>query len=187
MSDEKADVHKLRYNLVIVIIYIIGVVLLIRLFNLQIINGEEYRKQSNTRLTRETTLEASRGEILDRTGNKLVTTVMTFSLEFYKTKISTETLNNTLLKIATLLESNEDKYVDNFPIQVNPYKFTINEEEQNTWKERYNINKDYTAQECFDYFKNKYEITEENNENARKIMALRYQIARNGYSTTSRS
>ena len=81
----------------LIIVYIIGVV---QLFNLQIINGEKYRKESNTRLTRETTLEAARGEILDRTGNKLVTTTMNFSIEIYKTKVDNEILNNTLLKLA---------------------------------------------------------------------------------------
>ncbi len=42
--------------------YIIGIVLIVQLFNLQIIHGAEYREQSNTRLTRESTLKADRGE-----------------------------------------------------------------------------------------------------------------------------
>jgi len=40
----------------------------------QIIHGAEYREQSNTRLTRESVLEASRGAILDKTGTSLVNT-----------------------------------------------------------------------------------------------------------------
>lgn len=85
MNKAKLNEHKIRYNIMLIIVYIIGVILLVQLFNLQIINGEKYRKESNTRLTRETTLEAARGEILDRTGNKLVTTTMNFSIEIYKT------------------------------------------------------------------------------------------------------
>ena len=33
---------KIRFNILIAIVYIIGIVLLVTLFNLQIINGEEY-------------------------------------------------------------------------------------------------------------------------------------------------
>lgn len=185
MSDEKANKINLRYNILTIVIYFIGAILLIQLFNLQIIKGEDYRKQSNTRLTRETILESARGEILDRTGNKLVTTTMNFSLEFYKAKISTETLNETLLKIAELLEENNDKYIDNFPVNINPYEFSINEEEQKEWKKRNNIKENFTAQECFEYYKNKYELNNYDNESARTIIAMRYQISKNGYSTTS--
>ena len=77
----------LRFNILTVIIYIIGIVLIVKLFNLQIVHGAEYREQSNTRLTRETTLEAARGAILDKTGAPLVTSSMEFSLEMYKTKV----------------------------------------------------------------------------------------------------
>lgn len=70
--------RKLRYNLLTTLIYIIGIVLLIQLFNLQIVHGEEYREQSNTRLTRESVLKAARGCIKDRTGVDLVTSKTRF-------------------------------------------------------------------------------------------------------------
>lgn len=184
MDKTKSNRHKIRYNIISMFVYVIGVILLVQLFNLQIINGEEYRKKSNTRLTRETVLEAARGEIVDRTGNKLVTTEMNFSLELYKTKIDNETLNNTLLKIANLLEENGDNYIDNFPIEVDPYKFSIGESESISWKKSNNIDEQYSAEQCFNQFKQKYQISEENIQNIRKIIVMRYEIARNGYSNT---
>ena len=75
----------LRFNILTLLIYIIGIILIIQLFNLQIIKGEDYRNQSNTRLSRESKLEASRGKILDKTGNILASTKMGFSIELYKT------------------------------------------------------------------------------------------------------
>ena len=80
-----------------VLTYFVGIVLIIQLFNLQIVHGAEYREESNTRLTRETTLEATRGEILDRTGTALVSSSTKFSLELYKTKIDDNELNNSIL------------------------------------------------------------------------------------------
>ncbi len=184
MDKTKSNKHKIRYNIISMLVYAIGVILLVQLFNLQIIKGEDYRRESNTRLTRETTLEAARGEIVDRTGNKLVTTEMNFSLELYKTKIDNETLNNTLLKIANLLEENSDSYIDNFPIQIDPYKFSVGDSESKSWKKSNNIDEQYSAEQCFNYFKQKYQISEENIQNVRKIIVMRYEIARNGYSNT---
>ena len=82
--------NKLRFNIITLIVYLCGVILLLQLFNLQIIHGQEYREQSDTRLTRQTTLLAARGEILDRTGTVLANNTASVSLELYKTKIDDE-------------------------------------------------------------------------------------------------
>lgn len=182
MNKTKDRRTKLRYNIASTFVYIIGIILLIQLFNLQIVHGEEYREQSNTRLTRESVLEAARGNILDQSGNKLATTTLGYSLELYKTKIDTKNLNDTLLKIAQVLEKNGDAYVDSLPIKVEPFEFTIGEESQKEWKKNNKIEENKTAEECFIILKEKYKISNENNEEARKIMTLRYYISQNGYS-----
>ena len=115
----------LRYNILTVFTYFIGIVLIIQLFNLQIVHGAEYREESNTRLTRETRLEATRGEILDRSGTALVTSSTKFALELYKTKIDDNELNNSILNIVNLLEKYQVSYADSFPIAINPFTFTI--------------------------------------------------------------
>ena len=176
---------KIRYNILSAVVYIIGIVLLVQLFNLQIIHGEEYREQSNTRLTRESTLKAARGNILDQSGNKLASTVAGTNLELYKTKIDTQTLNDTLLKITQVLEKNGDTYLDNLPITINPFAFTMEEENSKSWKKQNNIKEDKSAEECFYILKEKYEISNESIEETRKIMTLRYTISKNGYSSTS--
>ena len=99
-----------RYNLITVVTYVIGVILIVQLFNLQIVHGTEYRQQSNTRLTRESVIEAARGDILDRSGNVLVTSGQKFNLELYKSKIDTDTLNDSILKIINVLEENDTNY-----------------------------------------------------------------------------
>ena len=99
-----------------ILVYIVGIVLIVQLFNLQIVNGKEYRETSNTRLSRETVIKAARGSIKDRTGNLLVTTKMGFNIELYKTKINATTLNKTILNTIKILENNNDKYINNLPI-----------------------------------------------------------------------
>ena len=152
----------LRFNILSLIVYLVGVVLIIQLFNLQIINGESYREQSNTRLSRESTLEAARGNILDSSGNVLATSKMGFSLELYKTKIDDATLNQSILELIKVLEQYGQSYPDSFPINVNPFEFTIEGETLSNWKKNYDLKEEASAEECFNYFKDKYEITTEN-------------------------
>ena len=173
-----------RYNIITIFTYVIGIVLIIQLFNLQIIHGAEYREQSNTRLTRESTLEAARGEILDRSGNTLVTSDQKFNLELYKSKIDTEVLNETILKIINVLDKYNVSYTDSFPISINPFQFTISEEALANWKKNNAVDENATAEQVFYKFKEKYKIQNEDVSEVRKIIAIRYAIVKEGYSST---
>ena len=178
----KSKKSKLRYNIVSALVYVAGIILVVQLFNLQIVRGEGYREQSNTRLSRDSVLEAARGDILDQSGNKLATTKAGYILNLYKTKIDDQELNESLLKITRILEQNDDSYYDNLPILVEPYKFSISEEAQKRWKKQNNIDENKSAEECFNILKERYNIQENDIYNARRIMTLRYTIAKNGYS-----
>ena len=185
MGKEKAKNDRIRYNILTILVYIVGIVLLAQLFNLQIVHGEEYRETSNTKLTRESVLKADRGSIKDSSGTMLASVDAQYSIVLYKTKVNNETLNTTILKLLNILSTNGDSYVDNFLIDVNPYRFKLEEEEsQKKWKKANNINEDATAEEAFNYFKNKYDITSDNVEDIRKILAIRYEISYKGYSST---
>ena len=173
-----------RYNSITIFTYFIGIILIIQLFNLQIIHGAEYREESNTILTRESTLEAARGEILDRSGNVLVTSSQKFDLELYKSKIDTDTLNDTILKIVNVLDKYEVDYTDSFPIKIEPFEFTLAGDSLSNWKKNNDINADSNAEEAFYKFKDKYKIKNENISEVRKIMAIRYAIVKEGYSST---
>lgn len=181
-NDEKK--YNVKYNILSVLVYIIGIILLIQLFNLQIVKGQDFRNQSNTRLTRESVLKAARGNIFDRTGNPIVTNEMGFRLDLYKTKVDNQTLNTTILKIANILEKNGDKYSDNLPISVEPFDFiNMDENAQKTWKKKYKINENASAEDCFYKLKERYKIDSDNIQETRKIMTIRYEIEQNGYSS----
>lgn len=185
MGKGKEKNNRIRYNIITILVYLIGIVLLAQLFNLQIIHGAEYRETSNVRLTRESVLKADRGNIKDNTGTLLAGVEAQNTIVLYKTKVSNQVLNDTILRLINLLSQNGDKYVDNFLMDVNPYRFKLTEEEsQKKWKKANNINEDATAEETFNYFKKKYEITTDNVEDARKIMTIRYEISYQGYSNT---
>ena len=173
-----------RYNIMTIFTYVIGIILIVQLFNLQIVHGAEYRQQSNTRLTRESTLEAARGEILDRSGNILVSSSQKFNLELYKTKIDTKTLNRTLLKIVDVLEKYNISYTDSFPIDVDTFEYKISENTLENWKKNNNIDSEFSAEQAFYKFKEKYKIENKDVNEIRKIISIRYKITVEGYSST---
>ena len=177
------DKNNLRFNILTVIVYIIGIILLIRLFSIQIVHGEEYLEQSSSRLTRETTILAARGNILDRNGNVLAGTKTQYTLELYKSKIDANTLNTTLLEVIKVLEANGDTYKDSFPIELNPIRFDISDENLKTWLENNNLDENLSAEDVLQKFKEKYEINNENIEETRKIIGIRYGIQKEGYSS----
>ena len=186
-TKKKSELEKLnfRFNILSVIVYIIGVVILIKLFDMQIINGQKYREESNTRLSREAKIEAARGSILDRSGNTLVNTDMSFSLEMYKTKVNDELLNDSILLMTTILENNGDSYIDKFPISIEPFEFHfISDEELIEWKKKYNIPETASAEEAFYLMRDKYGIKTDDIKDIRKILAIRYTVAVSGYSAT---
>ena len=179
----KKENTNFRFNVLTVLVYIIGIILIVKLFELQIVKGVEYREISNTRLSRESVLEASRGEILDRSGNVLATTTSSFNIELYKTKIDNQSLNNCILSLIDLFEKNGVAYPNNFPINNEVTAFTIGDENLKKWLDTYKLNETSSPQDVINYFIKKYDINVDDIIKARKIMSIRYEILTKGYSS----
>lgn len=187
MLRQKSEIEKsnFRYNVITTIIYVLGIIILMQLFNLQIVNGNEYRETSNTKLSREGKIEAARGNISDRTGIVLASTDSGFSVEMYKTNVENSVLNHSILTMTSILEQNGDSYINPFPISINPFNYNFNsDEELNAWKKKYKIPETASAEEAFYLFRDKYQIDSEDISEIAKILSIRYAITTQGYSNT---
>lgn len=180
----KKEHTNLRFNILMIIVYIIGAILIVKLFELQIIKGSQYREISNTRLSRESTLEASRGEILDRSGNVLATSTSSFNIEMYKTKSDDETLNNCILNIIKLFEENEVSYPNNFPVNDECTAYTEEGDTLKKWLSKYKLAENTKPEDVVNFFINKYNIKSNDIKEARKIISIRYEMTTKGYSST---
>lgn len=178
------DKKNVRYNILYILVYIVGIILIFQLFNLQIVHGEEYLQRANSRLTRETKIRAARGNILDCNGNVLAGNEIKYALKIYKSKIDEQNLNTTILNAIFVLEKNGDKYNDDFPININPVSFKYeNQERINKWLEENDLADGTTAEQALEYFIDEYSLKQYSLEEARKIIAVRYGIDVNGYSS----
>ncbi len=181
----EVEQSNIRYNVLTAIIYLFGVILIMQLFNLQVVNGSSYREISNTRLSREGKIEAARGRITDRTGVILSSTIDSFSLEMYKTNVDDEILNSSISLMTQILESNGDSYIDDFPVSINPFQFrSSSEEEISAFKSKFKIPETASAEESFYLVRDKYGIKSDDIGEIARILAIRYAITTKGYSNT---
>ena len=179
----KIDSLNSRFTILIILICVVGLILLGQLFNLQIVNGESYREQSEKRLVRDSETYAPRGEIYDRYGKLLVTSEASYILQLYRTKITSEELNNVLLRVAEILERNGDTYYNDFPIDFENMQFKNSDAYMRNWKKSNKIDEDADVYGVIDFYKNKYDIENKDIDEIKKIIAMRYEISSNGYSS----
>lgn len=172
----------------IVVVIMIGV-LILRLYDMQIVNGDGYKNLSDQRISANITEKAPRGEITDRNGRVLVTNRKGYSIKLQKTGIGDDELNAMLLKLFDILEADGKTLGDGLPVtQTEPYEFTFADDAEKTkWVESdKKLTAEMTAAEAVEYYKNVYGIDGELEEfTARKLAGLRYDIKRSGFSINS--
>lgn len=163
------------------IVVIISALFIVILFRLQVVNGSEYRQQSQKKILRSTTIGAPRGEIYDRNGVLLATNKLGFDLEIYKTKISNERLNESILSVINILEKNGDSIRYLLNVQDDKFVFLSKSDEKKLYS-TYKFNTSMTKDEMLEKLYKKYELEKYNEAERFKILQVRYNIGINGYS-----
>ena len=163
-------------------------VIMMRVFYMQIIRGEEYNRISGSRIGVNLVDKAPRGEITDRYGEKLVTNEASYSLALTKADITDEELNGVILKTLSLLDNVPQSTL---PIDENMSFTFSNDDEKKKWfendKYKKYINISMTAKDVFDVLCEKlYKISEEYSLSDRyKILSVRYEADKRGFSPVS--
>lgn len=170
-------------NLVIkTLLLLISLAFLIRLFNLQIVNGSNYRELSQNKMMRTTASVAARGNIYDRNGVVLASSKIGYDVVLYDTSISSEELNGVLLTVANIIEKNKDKVISNLPMTVDGFNF-VSESSKTKFLDTYDFEEDIGYEEALEKLCEKYKIESSLSLAEKlKILNLRYEITRNGYS-----
>ncbi len=101
-------------------------ILSFRLATLTIVEGDTYRDISDNKRLKEIYTTAPRGEIRDRYGRLLAGNKPSFTVQILKDELNIkdkEKKNNALLSLIRLLEEDGVTYVDEFPINLNVFKY----------------------------------------------------------------
>lgn len=156
------------------------------LYDIQIVNGEYYKAQSNATRTYTVSIEAARGEIVDRNGNSLVSNRQGNSIildaAYFPSRSDNEARNTIILNLINLFESNGEEYVNNLPLQIvnGEIAFTDDEDAVATMKSKdmFNLQSYATPQNCFDTMVEEYGLEQYDTETALKIGTIRYELTR---------
>lgn len=120
---------KNRLRLVLIVFLIAFFVLLYRLFDLTIIQGEEYREFSDNNRIKQINLNATRGNIYDHNGEELATNKLVYNLNLYSdrfNRIEKERRKDILIDITTILEEDGLDYLSDYFLGI--YEFMYRDE-----------------------------------------------------------
>ncbi len=177
--------NKRRFIVLKLIMLVMLTAIVVRLFSMQIIDGEVYLHTATSRLVTRSVDKAPRGDILDRYGNVLVTNKSGYSVILRKMSSKNETINETVALIADCLVRTENKIVDTLPISLEaPYKFIFeDDEEEELWLEKNNFSTRAKADDVIMALRNRYEIPYGvNNELTRYMVGIRYEAEKKDFS-----
>ena len=96
------------------------------LYNLQIVKGDEYRAASTVKIANTVTVEAARGELLDRYGRSLVSNRATYEITLNSSLMGAEAERNAnLMELITICRENDLEWTDTLPISKDaPFTYT---------------------------------------------------------------
>lgn len=112
-----------RLTVMVLVVFVLGGILISRLFNLQIVRGEEFLRDFILQSKKTREVVATRGNIYDRNGNLLAYNELAYSVKIedvYETGSNkNKLLNANIYKLIGLIEKNGDNIVTDFGIVLN--------------------------------------------------------------------
>lgn len=175
-----------RITVLRILAVILAIVFAIRLYNLQVINGEAYLEASNMRSTSVVKEKAPRGDIKDRNGKALVTNREGYSLLWIKTAAEDGEINEMLVKLADILAESGYEFSDSLPITEYPYEFTFDDDaEKQAWFDsKRRLKSDMTAEEVINFYRDEVFNFDTNlsQDRLRAVIGIRYDAEMSGFS-----
>lgn len=193
MANQTQEKINRRYKILLIIFIIAFIGIALQLINLQIVRGNEYAQLSTYKLLSERNVTAPRGKITDRNGNLIASNRMSFAVQIVDVKLKPAELNQMLLDLVHIFEKNTDTYIKTLDkyLTVNPLAFgpeiSQSGTEMEKWKSELakrpeDIRLMTTPEDAFKYLRSKFQINDRyNDEDAYKIMTLRYEMLIKGY------
>lgn len=174
-------------------------ILIYKLFNLQIIHGDEYKVNYAQKSEKTLVLNSTRGNIYDVNGELLAYNKLAYSviIEDSSTAIKNTQLNQIIVEMYDIIQENGDSYTIDYPIRLNKYgKFEFTKSGNNLLRYLRDIyghkyisqltdeERNATAADVIDVLKSKsyYNISDEySDEEVLEIIYVRSNLAAHAY------
>lgn len=97
---------------------------LLRLMQLQVVDGAELAKKLNDSYPSYQTIKSTRGEIFDRSGRPLVTNTIGLDVIINRAHVAPSEINAMLLRLTTVMDAANEDWIDNLPLtNTAPFQF----------------------------------------------------------------
>lgn len=122
LKESIVDLFKSRLVVLILFFFFLSLVLVYRLFSLQIVNGEDYLENYTLKITKTKEVQGTRGNIYDRNGEILATNRLAYSVQieddgsYDDRHEKNEVINTTITRVIDMIESNGDTVDSDFGI-----------------------------------------------------------------------
>lgn len=148
--DEK-QTHKGRAFLLAGIIVTIFIGFALKLMQYQVVNAEQYQQMAQRGYSSVQSIDAARGELLDRYGRPLAVNEVSYDVIINEAYLPSKMKNTVIERIITLMEQEGQTWIDTLPISTEePFTFLTDTDAQKRQIERLktekNINLDATAE-----------------------------------------
>lgn len=152
-------------------------VLVLRLFVLSIVEGEQWRDNSNSITIKGIYTNSPRGNIYDRNGELIAGNQQIFTVKMSSGNMENDEINKVALDLVKILEKNKEKYNNNFPIKMKKGKFYYTyEQEVEKWKKDNKIKSNASAEQTFKILKERYGITNTDRYEALSELQTKYNV-----------
>ena len=188
---------KYRFFILKAVAVLMLAMITVRLFSMQVIDGEVYVKTAESRASTGTVTKAPRGDILDKYGRVLVTNKSGYSVRLKKTSDDDVKINEIVSEIVSILEDTENPVVNSLPITLEyPYEFEFEDrndndsssDEKDNWFEnnKHNLNSDMSADDVIRAYCDIYGISGDyKSEHIRSMVSVRYETDVKQYSSVT--
>ena len=183
MADNKElNISKTRQNIAIILVIIVASIFMIRLMTMQIVEGESYRSYLTEGYSVTKTIEASRGDIVDRYGRPFAGNRVRYDITFDKNNIVKDSENSVILELISILEENGEEWIDNLPLsKTAPFEYSGTESARAKLRKHLDLADFASAEDVVFRLKEKYNLEEMSDEEFRKVAGVRYEMDRVGY------
>ena len=202
IKDFLQRLFKSRLLVLSTVMFLLFSAMLLRVFSLQIVNGEEYQDNFVMKIERTLSEEATRGNIYDCNGQLLAYNELAYSVtisdsgSYRNDRVKGETLNPQLAEIVEMLERNGDTFYNEFKIDLNEdgtYSFNVSgtklkrfladvfgqsSYDKLKYNEKYGFNESTaTAEQVMTYLKGTFYIDDSMKEStAYKVACIRFAM-----------
>ncbi len=171
----------------LILVVFFGVVS-VRLFQFQIVEGQESLEKAIKSTSSTVKVNAARGEIVDRYGRPMATNEVVYNLVLDYNFIKSANLNNTIDKLLVILKNEKVDWNDLLPIsKTQPYTFVEGREKDvENLKSILRLNVYATTQNCIDAAIEAYDLENYPPELQRQMIGIRYTMQYQEFSRYTR-